>query len=382
MLHDQQPAHPPTRHSGLWTHLLLCFHLFSEFVRNRIMDDRHHPGQNSYTCLLFSDEHALDLRADRGGKRHTAAQCLRNAEVKISKRTLATMPIKNGVFGGTSRLTAMQELNNVTSYLHSYSNSVFKKMRLLLHNIQYGTGRLKQFSWLATLHPTHKHLRHIERFVHAVNPDIVGLIEVDSGSYRNRSENQAEMLANKMNYTHTHRIKYPEASVGRRIPILNKQSNAVLTRDKILKERFHDFQSGFKSLVIEVELPALTLFIVHLSLGLRARHRQLEELHKLLGKCTKPRILAGDFNALSGRWELSMFLKATGMQSANRNHAPTYPSWRPYRELDFICHDDNIIPVRFRIPEVRVSDHRPLIFDFEINPATHCRNDATAACSR
>ena len=240
-------------------------------------------------------------------------------------------------------------------------------MRLLLHNIQYGTGRLKQFSWLTTLHPTRKHLHNIERFVRAVKPDIVGLVEVDAGSYRNRSENQAEMLACALNYHHTHRIKYPESSIGRRIPVLNKQSNAVLARTKILKESFHDFQTGFKSLVIEVELAELSVFIVHLSLGLRARQHQLAELHTLLQKCSKPKLLAGDFNALSGRWELTMFLKATGMRSANLRHSPTYPSWRPYRELDFICYDKNILPRRFWIPKIHISDHRPLVFDFDIN---------------
>ncbi|MDA3925629.1 MAG: endonuclease/exonuclease/phosphatase family protein [Kiritimatiellae bacterium] len=239
-------------------------------------------------------------------------------------------------------------------------------MRLLLHNIQYGTGRLKQFSWLATLHPTRKHLKNIQRFVKVVNPDIVGLVEVDSGSYRNRRENQAEMLAFELNYHLTHRIKYPETSIGRRIPVLNKQSNAVLSKEKIQKESFHDFKSGFKSLLIEVELPGVTIFVVHLSLGLRARQHQLEELYNLLKKCRKPKILAGDFNTLSGRWELNMFLKATGMKSANLKHTPTFPSWAPYRELDFICHDDQIIPKRLRIPKIHISDHRPLIFDFEI----------------
>lgn len=239
-------------------------------------------------------------------------------------------------------------------------------MRLLLHNIQYGTGRLKQFSWLTTLHPTRKHLKNIQRFVGAFSPDIVGLVEVDSGSYRNRSENQAEMLAFELDYYHTHRIKYPESSIGRRIPVLNKQSNAILSKEKILRESFHDFKSGFKSLVIEVELPDLVVFVVHLSLGMRARHRQLEELHQLFKKCRKPKILAGDFNTLSGRWEMSMFLKATGMQSANIKHTPTFPSWAPYRELDFICYGESIIPKRFRIPKITISDHRPLVFDFEI----------------
>ncbi len=239
-------------------------------------------------------------------------------------------------------------------------------MRLLFHNIQYGTGHLQRYSWLATLNRTTKHMKNILRFVKAVNPDIVGLVEVDSGSYRCRRENQAEYLADELHYHHTHRIKYPESSVGRRIPVLNKQSNAVLSKQKICKERFHDFHSGFKSLVIEAELADLTLFVVHLSLGMRARHRQLDELHRLFDSCKKPKILAGDFNTLSGLWEINTFLKAAGMHNCNLQHVATFPSWAPCRELDFICHDDRILPLRFRMPKINISDHRPLIFDFEI----------------
>lgn len=239
-------------------------------------------------------------------------------------------------------------------------------MRLLLHNIQYGTGRLQRFSWLTTLHRTTNHMRKILRFVKAVNPDIVALVEVDSGSYRSRQVNQAGYLAKKLNYHLAHRIKYPETSVGRRIPVLNKQSNAVLSKQEICKQRFYDFKSGFKSLVIEVELPELTLFVVHLSLGMQTRHRQLEELHRLFENCKKPKILAGDFNTLSGEWEIGTFLKAAGLQSCNLQHVATFPAWAPHRELDFICHDDRIIPKRFRIPKISISDHRPLIFDFEI----------------
>lgn len=241
-------------------------------------------------------------------------------------------------------------------------------MRLLLHNIQYGTGRLKRFSWLTTLHHTTNHMHKIMRLVKAVNPDIVALIEVDSGSYRSRKENQAEYLAKKLNYNLAHRVKYSKTSVGRKIPVLNKQSNAVLAKQEICKQRFYDFTSGFKSLVIEVELPELTIFVVHLSLGMQSRHRQLDELHRLFETCKKPKILAGDFNTLSGEWEIGTFLKAAGLQSCNQQHIATFPAWAPQRELDFICYDERIIPKRFRIPKISISDHLPLIFDFEIKP--------------
>ena len=239
-------------------------------------------------------------------------------------------------------------------------------MRLLLHNIQYGTGRLLRFSWLETLWRTRAHFPSITRFIRHMDPDIIGLVEVDAGSYRSHKKNQAEELARELHYEHQSRIKYPLDGLGRQIPILNKQANAVLARDPILNTSFHDFANGFKSLAIEVELPSVTIFLVHLALGIRARHRQLLELHDLISACAKPCIVAGDFNTLSGVWETHMFMRATGLISANIHHKPTYPSWAPCRELDFICYMPTIKPLRFKIPRVGLSDHLPLMFDFEL----------------
>ncbi len=243
-------------------------------------------------------------------------------------------------------------------------------MRFLLHNIQYGTGRLRRFAWMETLLRTTSHFPNITRFVRHMDPDIIGLVEVDVGSYRTHRTNQAEVLANELDFYHCHRIKYPDEGFGRRVPVLNKQANAVLAREPILRTAFHDFESGFKSLAIEVELESVTLFLVHLALGIRARHRQLLELDDLIRTCNKPRLIAGDFNTLSGVWEMHMFLRATGLKSANEHHSPTFPSWAPCRELDFICYDPAMItPVRFKIPRVRLSDHLPMMFDFEIAAA-------------
>ncbi len=239
-------------------------------------------------------------------------------------------------------------------------------MRLLLHNIQYATGRLRRFAWLETLMRTTAHFPNITRFVRHMDPDIIGLVEVDAGSYRTRLKNQAHELAKDLSYYHRTRIKYAKTGFGSHVPVLNKQANAVLAREEILRYAFHDFESGFKSLAIEVELANLTFFLVHLALGIRARHRQMLELHDLIKSSAKPVIAAGDFNTLSGVWEMRMFLRATGLKNANARHAPTFPSWAPCRELDFICHDPAIKPVRFKIPRVRLSDHLPLMFDFEL----------------
>ncbi len=240
-------------------------------------------------------------------------------------------------------------------------------MRLLLYNIRYGTGRRRRWAWMHTLTPTVNHLPAICRFIQDVDPDVVGLVEVDAGSYRAGRLNQAEQLAEEIGHYHSYRMKYrASGGVGRLLPVLNKQGNAFLTRGVIQREVFHEFTDGFKRLVIELELESVRLFLVHLALGFRARHGQLAELSDLIAQSSKPCILAGDFNSIWGAHELNLFLKATGLASANTEHAPTYPSWRPRRELDFVCHSPSLKLRRFAMPPVTLSDHLPLICDFDV----------------
>ena len=243
-------------------------------------------------------------------------------------------------------------------------------MRFLLYNIRYGTGRRTRWAWMHCLTPTVNHLQAIARFIQETNPDVVGLVEVDVGSYRSGRKNQAELLAGELGHYHSYRMKYREEGglgLGRRLPVLNKQANAFLTRDAIQRETFHEFTGGFKRLVIELELENVRLFLVHLALGFRVRHGQLAELHELIGHSDKPCIVAGDFNSHLGSSELQLFLAATGLVSANASHLPTYPSWQPRRELDFVCHSPQLKLRQCVVPPVTLSDHLPLVCDFELS---------------
>ena len=77
-------------------------------------------------------------------------------------------------------------------------------------------------------------------------------------------------------------------------------------------------------------------------------------------------IVAGDFNTFWGTHEIYLFMHASGLRSANALGLPSYPSRKPRVELDFILVSKGIEVRDFRIPEVRYSDHRPLICDFDI----------------
>ena len=241
-------------------------------------------------------------------------------------------------------------------------------MRLVLYNIRYGTGgKMNRFPLSGYLGRTTRHLDTLARFLNDLHPDIIGLVEVDAGSYRSRRCNQAEELAEELGHFHVYRSKYSERSpFARWVPVLNKQGNALLARDTIRAQRFHYLNAGMKRLVIELELDHVVIFLVHLALSFRVRHGQLSDLQKLIRDCKKPLLVAGDFNALWGEAEIDLFLAATGLRNANPRNEPSFPSWAPKRHLDFILHSPGIQVGRFEVPKVPYSDHLPLVCDFEV----------------
>jgi len=241
-------------------------------------------------------------------------------------------------------------------------------LRFLLYNIRYATGQGGRFHfpfpYAGYLRRSRGNFDKIVEFVAAVQPDVMGLVEVDGGSFRTDRMCQAEMIARQLGYYHVVETKYGSGSMVQRLPLLREQGNAVLTRMPIVSHRFHYFDEGVKRLVIQVCTEHLTVFLVHLSLTYRNRQYQLERLYKLIRSVDRPMILAGDFNVLWGMRELELFLGATGLVSANPEKKPSYPSRAPKRELDFILHSPELKVVQFQIPPVTHSDHAPLICDF------------------
>ncbi|MBE0599001.1 MAG: endonuclease/exonuclease/phosphatase family protein [Desulfuromonadales bacterium] len=235
-------------------------------------------------------------------------------------------------------------------------------MRFVLYNIRYGTG-MKMHNFMRS---STRNLERISAFLHALEPDLVGLVEVDHGSYRTGGKDQAKLLADALGHYHSYCVKYQERSFWREVPVLGKQGNAFLARDRIRNEVFHFFEHGMKRLVMELELDHVVVYLVHLALGSRVRHQQLGALYNLVKKTRKPYIVAGDFNVLSGEREIDLFLAASGLQNANVRRQPTYPSSHPHRHLDFILYSRGVKIRNFRVPQVPFSDHLPLVLDFDV----------------
>jgi len=245
-------------------------------------------------------------------------------------------------------------------------------MRFLLYNLRYCAGAGRRFHFPVPgrgyLKRTSVTLGQVTEFIRSQEPDIVGLVEVDSGSYRSRRLNQAEEIARALGHFHAYQSKYPSHSRLHMLPLAGKQGNAFLTRERIHAQQFHYFERGIKRLVIELELKNLVIFLVHLSIRRRTRQAQLQALVPLVLAVKKPCVVAGDFNTFGGREEIQPFLHATGLHNAAGRAVFSHPSWSPRRQLDYILHSPGIKVTRFEVPAVMLSDHLPLVCDFKVTP--------------
>lgn len=246
-------------------------------------------------------------------------------------------------------------------------------MRFVLYNIRYGTGAGIRYHlplpYSGVLRPSQRNFDRITEFMRGLQPDVIGLVEVDNGSYRTQRRDQAEQLAKALGYAHVYETKYAHTSLVRNLPVLNRQGNAFITNQNIHAQGFHWFNEGVKRLVIELELDSCVLFLVHLSLKYRHRQYQLNQLYKLFAESSKPVIVAGDFNAFWGDRELELFLAASGLVNANKKGLPTWPADNPIRQLDFVLHSPQLEVTHFEVPRVSFSDHLPIVCDFNIDAA-------------
>ncbi len=246
-------------------------------------------------------------------------------------------------------------------------------MRLLLYNIAYGTGTT---GGLQSILAAYRYLRtgrgfldHIIRFIERSKADIVGLVEIDTGSFRTGFMDQTELVARRLKHYRHCEVKYGRRSIGRRIPILRKQANAFFSLEKAAQSQVFYFPFGFKRMILELNLDGIRFFLVHLALNRRMRRRQMDYLVKLAAMNPGPLVIAGDFNVFGGEEEVRSLMDTLDLYDPNSENCPTFPSGNPRFKLDYILCTKDIRKISLEVPSVAFSDHLPVIFDFQYNPA-------------
>lgn len=187
--------------------------------------------------------------------------------------------------------------------------------------------------------------------------DIVALQEADAGSLRSGFVNQIEYLAEEAGFG------WFSSQSNRRIGNLANTCNALLMRHE---------PSEVRDYALPGTLPgrgalwarfgegehALLVVVVHLSLGLRARQRQIDFVRSIIDG-HRHVVVMGDFNCPATAPEMLALYDQTPLAPPDASPA-TFPSWAPVRGIDHILLSDSLQSLRCEAPVVGLSDHLPV----------------------
>ncbi len=247
-----------------------------------------------------------------------------------------------------------------------------RRLRFLSYNIQTGIlsaryGHYLLHSWKHLL-PFRNRWANLDRIGKSLAAfDVVGLQELDSGSLRTGFINQAKYLAEQANFPFWH------YQTNRRLGKLAQHSNGLLARFKPYE--LTDYRlpglKGRGALLARFgsrEDP-LALFIIHLSLGKRARLKQMDFLSELVQEYRHV-VVMGDLNCGPDSREMKLLLRRTHVSIPLRALS-TFPSWRPRRDIDHILVSPSLRVEKTYVPEWLYSDHLPIAMDVLLPSSIH-----------
>ena len=260
-------------------------------------------------------------------------------------------------------------------------DSSLRELRLLSFNIQAGTSTTRYHhyvthSWRQIL-PHSQRTENLDSIASLIQSyDMVALQEVDSGSLRSGFINQSRYLAGHSG------MPYWVHQSNRKVGNVAYAGNGFLSRfepDGVEDYRLPGPIPGRGSLVLHFGTGAdsLTVAVLHLALGKRARKQQLDFLADKL-ESENRLIIMGDLNAPLSNPETRAFCERLELDTPTHS-LPTYPSWQPQRAIDHIMLSRNLSAFDARVVNVGLSDHCPVELRVQLpasvglRPALHPR---------
>lgn len=228
--------------------------------------------------------------------------------------------------------------------------------RLMSYNIHHGEGMDGKMD-----------IKRIGDLINAVNPEVVGLQEVDSVVNRSGKIDIIQLLSEQTGMFPT--FGYSILHDG------GKYGNAVLTREKpvaVKKIALPGAKEARTALI--VELDKYVVVNTHLSLTNEERLQSVKIITDAIKKYNKPVFLMGDLNATPDSDPIE-FLKKE-WQILSNPEQPTSPSTNPKSTIDYVlgytAKGETYAKYGAQVIDEQVaSDHRPLFVDIRLKtPAT------------
>ena len=241
-------------------------------------------------------------------------------------------------------------------------------LRLLSYNIQAGVASTRPHhyltrSWKHVLpHPSSfDNLDRIARLT--ANYDVVAIQEADAGSMRSYFVNQVEYLARRGHFP------FWCHQTNRDLGKFAQHSNGLLSKFRphlIAQHKLPGIIPGRGAMMVQLGHGDATLVVllVHLALGKRTRLRQFDFISELI-RDHKHVVVMGDFNCVPESHEMDLLLTKTQLcEPAAALH--TFPSWRPYRNIDHILVTPSLKISDLQVIHHALSDHLPIAMEIEV----------------
>ncbi|MDN5938669.1 MAG: endonuclease/exonuclease/phosphatase family protein [Salinisphaera sp.] len=253
-------------------------------------------------------------------------------------------------------------------------------LRLLSFNMQVGIGTKRYREYITrgwrNLLPSLQVQENLGRIATLIaDYDIVGIQEADAGSRRSSYQNQIEWLADRAGFA------YWRVLVNRDLGHFAQHGVGLLSRHTPFAISEHALpgalpgRGALRALFGSRQEP-LAVVVTHLALTRGSRRQQLAAVRALIEDFPHALVMA-DTNCSPSRLRANPAL-ADGRLCIVPQRLPTFPSWRPRRCLDHILTTAELTVRDVHVPDVRLSDHRPVAMTVGLPPSLQQR--WAAAC--
>lgn len=280
------------------------------------------------------------------------------------------------------------------------------KLRVMTYNIRWGLGTDRRYD-----------LERVAAVIAAVEPDLVGLQEIERGSPRSRFRDQPALLGRRLGMhvafgpslclgswqfgnallsrlpiRHWRHVGLPVPS--RHSPLFAARSRKETSWEELSSESLSRRLIGLlpgtaymrrwlpglfdRRGVLLAEIgaaepgdgPVVTALVTHLPLRREVRMAQAEAILTLLATAGEATLLLGDFNEGPRGAAVGRFRDQAGLTDLSGS-APTFPSTSPTGKIDFIMGGGAVRALgAARVLSSPASDHLPVIVDVEVARAS------------
>ena len=241
-------------------------------------------------------------------------------------------------------------------------------LRLLSYNIQAGIASTRAHHYVTqgwkNVLPHTRSFENLDRIAHVVSDyDVVALQEADAGSMRSYFINQIEYLARRG------RFPFWYHQTNRNLGKFAQHSNGLLSKiepDEIVEHKLPGLIPGRGLMMTRYgggEHP-LVILLAHLALSKRARLQQLAFISEIVNDYQHV-VLMGDLNCQLQSKEMDFLLESTHLcEPLETLH--TFPSWRPFRNIDHILVTPSLKVSNVQVLNHAISDHLPISLELAL----------------